>query len=128
MVGTSSMAAVNIMINNRSNVNAAGAINGFAASCAALTRLIAPAAAGSLFAASATVDKFPFDFHFVFFVLSLMVLASFLITFLLSKDVNERKELLLKEYTQTELEGDSVDSIDSLSTHDSESSLEDSEV
>jgi hypothetical protein len=82
IAGISSFTTVSVLMNNlvRGNV---GFVNGYASSCTALARALAPTTMGTVFAlASRGGLPFPLDVHLPFYVLSLIcVLTLYLSTF-----------------------------------------------
>jgi MFS family permease len=99
---TSAFAAINLLISNASPPGQLGIVNGLGASAASLARLIAPVTAGSLFAATTSLDAFfPFDFHFVFLLIAALALCCSLIAhFALPTSINKRRFELVKATTE----------------------------
>lgn len=89
--GTTGFGSVNLLVSNAAGSETVGAVNGLSASVAALARVIAPVFLGSVFAASAKAHSFPFDIHFVFFLMALIAaLISAGSHFLLPQSINKR--------------------------------------
>lgn len=93
-MGTGAMAAINLMINNASDPELVGSINGLSASIAAFSRLIAPTLCGSGYAWSLGNGlPFPLDFHFVFLILGLVSVGMVVATEkYLDKSIDIRKK------------------------------------
>ncbi len=86
-----SYTCVNLMLSNLAPSNAIGALNGLSATFAAASRLVAPILGGSIFAFSASVDRFPFDASFIFSLCSMLVALSFVASLRATTAVNVRR-------------------------------------
>lgn len=91
--GTTSFAAVNLLVNNAADPATVGAVNGLSASTAAIGRVLAPVVLGSIFAVTSNSSSgFPFDYHFVFICLAVTTaIVSVGSHFGLPESINKRK-------------------------------------
>ena len=81
-----------LQISNATRTEIIGSVNGIAASIAAFSKLVAPAIGTAVFAWSANLDLFyPLNYMFIFHVLVIVAIISFLITFLLPSKLNRNR-------------------------------------
>lgn len=74
--GAGASSAINLMINNASDPELVGSVNGLSTSIAALARLIAPTLGGSAYAWSLNNGlPFPLDYRFVFLIMGIICVA-----------------------------------------------------
>lgn len=92
-LGTSGMAAINLLINNSATSQVVGSVNGMSASVASLSRIVAPVVGGSLYAWTNSNNLgFPLDFHLPFFMMATITLIISSISLVLNSDVNTRRK------------------------------------
>ncbi|KAJ1980382.1 hypothetical protein H4R33_005485 [Dimargaris cristalligena] len=89
---TLSFTSSNILVNNSvPKREALGTVNGVGQTAGSLGRSIGPLLAGAVWSWSlASGHGFPFDFHFVFFVISLFAFVTFLVTYTWHPRINHR--------------------------------------
>jgi len=93
-----SFSTSNVMLNNSVLPQNRGKLNGAAQSMVALARSIAPLL-GIVFALTATINSFPFNIHFIFFVLTGTHLFCYLLARSLTKEINEPRVIGSKQST-----------------------------
>lgn len=85
---TGAFTTVMVMINNSADSSSLGLVNGIAQSMASLVRGIGPALGGWLWRMSLKGGlSFPFDYHFVFTLLSILTLIAWLQSFFIPRSV-----------------------------------------
>jgi len=92
-LSTFSYTAVMLMVNNSAPLDQLGTVNGVGQTSVSFARAIGPALAGSLWSISLTSGLgFPFNYYFVFIVMSLLSLFNFLSTLVIPTWVGEARD------------------------------------
>ena len=90
--GVQAFTAVFLMVSNSITAESRGSLNGVGQTLGSMGRMGGPVFAGVLFSWSLENGmKFPFDYHFVFLILGLVVFSTLCVSFLLSKDIDQRE-------------------------------------
>ncbi|KAI9178951.1 hypothetical protein H9P43_005613 [Blastocladiella emersonii ATCC 22665] len=85
---TNSFTSVFVMVSNATLTKDRGAMNGLGQAFASLSRIIAPIVTGSLFSLSLYSTSEPFDYHLIFYVMSLLALVTGGLTLMLDSSIN----------------------------------------
>ncbi|KAJ3314542.1 hypothetical protein HDV04_006081 [Boothiomyces sp. JEL0838] len=91
--GVQAFTSTFIMVSNSVTSNYRGEINGSAQSLGSIGRMLGPIFAGTLFTWSLESNlPYPFDYHFVFNLLAVIVFLGYLISLRMPKDIDNRLE------------------------------------
>jgi hypothetical protein len=90
ILSTCAFTSIFVLINNAATADVLGTVNGAAQAAASLFRAIGPISGGSIFAWSVGNGlSFPFDFHFVFFILAVIGGCNACLSFSFSQSINK---------------------------------------
>ena len=87
LVAAGAFTTAMVLINNSVPRNLVGAANGTAQSAVALTRALGPVGFGAIFSWSLSYDTPPFDFHFVFVIITFLLLLDYYVLRTVPKSV-----------------------------------------
>ena len=90
--GVQAFTAVFLMVSNSITTESRGSLNGIGQTLGSLGRMGGPIFAGVLFSWSLENGlAFPFDYHFLFLILAMIVFTTFLVSLFLSRDIDQRE-------------------------------------
>ncbi|KAJ1916715.1 hypothetical protein IWQ60_008013 [Tieghemiomyces parasiticus] len=104
IAGTLTFTSVNLLVNNSvADRQVLGTVNGFAQSMGALARALGPLTAGIVWSWSLLHDyPFPFDYHFIFLLITLVGFATYAVSRTWHPRINQRQFALLKRVPSTD--------------------------